>query len=184
MLNFEKPMGYDEVQAVGEFTPIELGGHKLIVKKIEEVTSQSGYNYLKVEFDTAQDDAQPNYYAEQYKNDTRENKKWGGSAVIFPTDREGKTSKTFKQFCTSIERSNNSQIQWGAGFESSIVNKFIGGIFGEEEYYNSVGEVKTARKLFYWASVENIADAKIPNKREVDKIDDDITPIDDGDMPF
>ena len=35
MLNFEKPMGYDEVQAVGEFTPIELGGHKLIIKKIE-----------------------------------------------------------------------------------------------------------------------------------------------------
>ena len=46
------------------------------------------------------------------------------------------------------------------------------------------GEVKTARKLFYWASVESIAEAKIPNKREVEKIDDDITPIDDGDMPF
>ena len=48
MMNFEKPMGYDEVDAGnGEYTPIQLGGHKLIVKKIEEVTSQSGYNYLK-----------------------------------------------------------------------------------------------------------------------------------------
>ena len=36
---------------------------------------------------------------------------------------------------TIIERSNNSQIQWGAGFENSIVNKVVGGIFGEEEYY-------------------------------------------------
>ena len=184
MLNFEKPMGYDEVQAGGEFTPIELGGHKLIIKKIEEVQASNGSTYLKVSFDTAQDDKQPNYYSEQWKKDTRDNKKWGGVANIFPTDREGKTSKTFKQFCTSIERSNNSQIQWGTGFESSIINKFIGGIFGEEEYYNSVGEVKTAKKLFYWASVESIAEAKIPNKREVEKIDDDITPVDDGDMPF
>lgn len=170
MMNFEKPMGYDEVEAGnGEYTPIQLGGHKLIVKKIEEVTSQSGYNYLKVEFDTAQDDTQPNYYAEQYKNDTRENKKWGGSAVIFPTDREGKTSKTFKQFCTSIEKSNNSKIQWGAGFESSIVNKKIGGVFGEEEYTNANGEVKVARKLFWWRSTENVMDANVPDKREVEK---------------
>lgn len=169
-MNFEKPMGYDEVEAGNrEYTPIQLGGHKLIVKKIEEITSQSGYNYLKVEFDTTQDDAQPNYYAEQYKNDTRENKKWGGSAVIFPTDREGKTSKTFKQFCTSIEKSNNSKIQWGAGFESSIVNKKIGGVFGEEEYLNASGEVKTARKLFWWRSLEGVEGADIPNKREVEK---------------
>lgn len=184
MLNFEKPMGYDEVQAGGEFTPIELGGHKLIIKKIEEVQASNGSTYLKVSFDTAQDDKQPNYYTEQWKNDTRDNKKWGGVANIFPTDKEGRTSKTFKQFCTSIERSNNSQIQWGAGFESSIVGKYIGGIFGEEEYYNSIGEIKTARKLFYWASVDNVSEAKIPNKREVEKIDDDITPVDDGDMPF
>ena len=184
MLNFEKPMGYDEVQAGGEFTPIELGGHKLIIKKIEEVQASNGSTYLKVSFDTAQDDKQPNYYSEQWKKDTRDNKKWGGVANIFPIDIHGKTSKTFKQFCTSIERSNNSQIQWGTGFENSIVNKVVGGIFGEEEYYNSIGEVKTARKLFYWASVDNVSEAKIPNKREVEKIDDDITPVDDGDMPF
>ena len=28
MMNFDKPQGYDEVQAGGDFTPIELGGHK------------------------------------------------------------------------------------------------------------------------------------------------------------
>lgn len=170
MMNFEKPIGYDEVEAgAGEYTPIQLGGHKLMIKKIEEVTSQNGYNYLKVEFDTATDDVQPNFYEEQYKHDTRDTKKWGGSAVIFPTDREGRTSKTFKQFCTSIEKSNNSKIQWGAGFESSIVNKKIGGVFGEEEYINANGEVKTARKLFWWRSLEGVADAKIPDKRTVEK---------------
>lgn len=165
MMNFDKPAGYDEVQAGGDFTPIELGGHKLVIKKLEEVTASNGNKYLKVSFDTAPDDKQPNYYAEQYKNDTRDTKKWGGVATLFPTDQQGKTSKTFKQFCTSIERSNNSKIQWGAGFEASIVGKEIGGIFGEEEYLNQSGEVKTARKLFWWRSTEGIADAKVPEKR-------------------
>ena len=169
MMNFNKPEGYDEVQAGGDYTPIELGGHKLIIKAIEEATASTGTKYLKVSFDTASDDVQPNYYTEQYKNDTRDNKKWGGVATVFPTDREGKTSKTFKQFCTSIERSNNSQIQWGAGFEASIVGKKIGGVFGEEEYIGNDGTVKTARKLFWWRSVEGLADAKVPDKRTVDK---------------
>ena len=170
MMNFEKPQGYDEVQACGEYTPIELGGHKLVIKKIEEV-NKSNYNYLKIYFDTAKDDKQPNYYSEQYKNDTRDNKKWGGVATMFPTDKNGKTSKTVKTFCTAIERSNNSKIQWGAGFEASIVGKVIGGVFGEEEYYAQTGEVKVARKLFWWRSVEGLADATIPNKSEVEKVD-------------
>ena len=169
--SFEKPQGYDEVQAGGDFTPIELGGHKLVIKKLEEVTASNGNKYLKVSFDTAPDDVQPNYYTEAWKNDTREQKKWGGVATVFPTDREGKTSKTFKQFCTSIERSNNSKIQWGAGFEASIVNKTIGGIFGEEEYINGNNELKVARKLFYWRSTEGIKDANIPEKRTIEKQD-------------
>ena len=169
MMNFNKPQVYDEVQAGGDFTPIALGGHKLVIKKLEECKASNGNSYLKVSFDTAQDDKQPNYYAEQYKNDTRDNKKWGGVATIFPTDREGKTSKTFKQFCTSIERSNNSKIQWGAGFEASIVGKVIGGIFGEEEYLNSMNEVKTARKLFWWRSTEGIANATVPEKRVLEQ---------------
>ena len=26
-----KPAGYDEAQVLGEFTPIKLGGHKLVI---------------------------------------------------------------------------------------------------------------------------------------------------------
>lgn len=167
--SFEKPQGYDEVQAGGEFTPLELGGHKLIIKAIEEAAASTGAKYLKVSFDTAPDDIQPAYYTNAWKNDTRDTKKWGGVATIFPTDKEGRTSKIFKQFCTSIERSNNSKIQWGAGFESSIVGKAIGGVFGEEEYINAMNEVKTARKLFWWRSTEGIKDATVPEKRTVDK---------------
>lgn len=184
--SFDKPQGYDEVQAVAEFTPIELGGHKLVIKKLEEVTASNGNKYLKVSYDTAPDDKQPNYYAEQYKNDTRDTKKWSGVATIFPTDKEGKTSKTFKQFCTSIERSNNSQIQWGAGFEASIVGKKIGGVFGEEEYIGNDNTIKTARKLFWWCSIESAETAKVPNKRAIEKPADEFMNIPDDmeELPF
>ena len=170
MLNFNKPAGYDEVQAGGDFTPIELGGHKLVIKKIEDV-SNGVVSYLKVMYDTAPDDIQPNYFAEQYKNDTRETKKWGGVINIFPTGGDGRTSKKFKQFCTSIERSNNSQIEWGAKFEQSIVGKVVGGVFGEEEYLDTANNVKTARKLFWFRSVDGIQDAKVPNKRTLEGTD-------------
>ena len=190
MLNFNKPAGYDEVQAGGDFTPIELGGHKLVIKKIEDV-SNGVVSYLKVMYDTAQDDIQPNYFADQYKNDTRETKKWGGVINIFPTDRDGMTSKKFKQFCTSIERSNNSQIEWGAKFEQSIVGKVVGGVFGEEEYLDTANNVKTARKLFWFRSVDGIQDAKVPNKRTLEGTDtnapDGFVNIPDGideDLPF
>ena len=169
MMNFNKPAGYDDVQAGGEFTPIELGGHKLKIISLEEMTASTGTKYIKVIFDTAPDDVQPGYFADQYKNDTRDQKKWGGTAMVFPTDKEGKTSKGFKQFCTSIERSNNSQIQWGAGFEASIVGKMVGGVFGEEEYINGNGEKKVARKLFWWRSTDGVQDAKIPDRRTVDE---------------
>ena len=37
-----KPNNYDNTQAAGEFTPVELGGHKLIIKQVTETTSKIG----------------------------------------------------------------------------------------------------------------------------------------------
>ena len=36
-----KPNNFENVQAQGEFTPIELGGHKLIIKQVEERMSKT-----------------------------------------------------------------------------------------------------------------------------------------------
>lgn len=69
-----KPAGYEEAQVLGEFTPIELGGHKLVIMQVEEVTASNGNQYLKVSFDTAKDDKQPSYFSNAYKQDTRDNK--------------------------------------------------------------------------------------------------------------
>ena len=41
----KKPNNYEETPVQGEFTPVELGGHKLVIKQVEERmrrTFQSG----------------------------------------------------------------------------------------------------------------------------------------------
>lgn len=165
-----KPNGFEETREFGEYTPLELGGHKLTIMKVEECTASTGNQYIKVSFDTAKDDIQPNYFSTQYKQDTRTEKKWSGITTVFPTDNEGKTSRAFKTFCTSVEKSNAGfKMVWGEKFCDALKGKFIGGVFGEEEYEDSYGEVKTARKLFWFRSIEGIMDADVPKKRTLDK---------------
>lgn len=169
-----KPAGYEEAQVLGEFTPIELGGHKLVIMQVEEITASNGNQYIKVSFDTAKDDIQPSYFGNAYKQDTRTNKKWSGVTTVFPTDKDGKTSRAFKTFCTAVEKSNAGfKMVWGEQFCASLKGKKIGGVFGEEEYLNSMNEVKTARKLFWFRSIDTVMDADIPAKRELSDNDQD-----------
>lgn len=163
-----KPAGYEEAQVLGEFTPIELGGHKLVIMQVEEITASNGNQYLKVSFDTAKDDVQPSYFSNAYKQDTRDNKKWSGVTTVFPTDKDGKTSRAFKTFCTAVEKSNAGfKMVWGAQFCASLKGKKIGGVFGEEDYLNSMNEVKTARKLFWFRSIDGVMETDIPAKKEL-----------------
>ena len=90
----QKPNNYDNVKAPGEFTPIELGGHKLVIKQVEELTNRTGKPMIKISFDTATDDKQPGYYAEQYKSDTREQKKWSGVSWLNVLDQDGNTARS------------------------------------------------------------------------------------------
>ena len=194
-----KPNGFEETREFGEYTPLELGGHKLTIMKVEECTASTGSQYIKVSFDTAKDDIQPNYFSNQYKQDTRTEKKWSGVTTVFPTDKDGKTSRAFKTFCTSVEKSNAGfKMVWGDKFCDALKGKFIGGVFGEEEYEDSYGEVKTARKLFWFRSVEGVMDADVPQKRTLAKDDKETTTpqynpyanvsfeqiTDDDDLPF
>lgn len=169
-----KPAGYEEAQVLGEFTPIELGGHKLVIMQVEEVTARNGNQFIKVSFDTAKDDIQPSYFANAYKQDTRSNKKWSGITTVFPTDKDGKTSRAFKTFCTAVEKSNAGfKMVWGDMFCASLKGKKIGGVFGEEDYLNSMNECKTARKLFWFRSIDKVMEAEIPTKRELSDEDKD-----------
>lgn len=164
-----KPNNYNETQASGEWTPVALGGHKMIIKQATEKKSSTGKDMLVILFDFAPEDAQAGYFMDSFKNDTRQDKKWSNQATkyILTEDSDGKCSKSFKTFCTCVEKSNTGFYCWkGNEFNfDGIKGKKVGGVFGEElDFYN--GEEKKKRVLRWFCSMDKVADADIPSVSE------------------
>ena len=72
----KKPNNYENTQAQGEFIPVELGGHKMVIKSVEERMSKTNKPMIVVFFDFAPGDKQAGYFMESFKNDIRPEKKW------------------------------------------------------------------------------------------------------------
>lgn len=164
----QKPNSYDETQAQGEFTPIELGGHKLIIKQVSEKQSKNGKPMIVVLFDFAPGDRQAGYFMDQFQNDIRPDKKWPNQATqyILTEDDDGKCSRSFKTFNTCVERSNNGfAVRWGDNFGQQFKGKKIGGVFGEQlDYYD--GKEKKKRVLRWFVSLDKVDDSQIPEISE------------------
>ena len=164
-----KPMNFDNV-STGEFTPINVGGHKMIIRKVEETkTKADGRDMLVVYFDFDQGDSQPNYFMQQFQNDIRPDKKWpnAGISYVVATDNTGMTSKNFKTFIKSVEDSNTGfSVNWcdGPAFVAQFANKKVGGVFGRvEDEYN--GERKLRTKLRWFCSAQKADSAKAPEDK-------------------
>lgn len=166
----QKPNNYNETKVGGEFTPVSLGGHHLIIKKVEETKSKAGKEMLKVYLDMAANDSQPEYFANEFRNDIRPDKKWprNGTVYILIEDNDGNCSKNFKRFVTSFERSNGIEAIWGDKFTSQFKDKKIGGIFGEvENEYN--GKVSMRHELRWFCSDDNVENATVPDPKYLTK---------------
>lgn len=163
-----KPNNYEETQAGGDFTFVELGGHKLVIKQVSETKSKTEKDMIVVLFDFADDDKQPHYFMDQFKNDIRPEKKWPNQATqyILTEDADGKCSRSFKTFTTCVEHSNAGfTTQFGDKFGDQFKGKKIGGVFGEQmDFYN--GEEKKKRVLRWFTSSDKVADAAIPEMSE------------------
>ena len=164
-----KPKAYDEININEEFEKLELGGHKGIIIKAEEYTSDfSGKKSLKVYVDTASDDKQPEYFKKQYENDTRIDRKYPNGAIKYvPLGEEENQIKMLKSFITAYENSNNCQFDWNKNWEQ-LTGKKIGIVFGMEEYENQAGELKTVNKLREFRSIDKVDNVKIPKVKKLD----------------
>lgn len=160
----KKPENYDNIQVNEDYKPIQLGGHKGIIMGVEEYTSEaSGNTSLKVSVDTAKDDVQPNYFAEQYKNDSREEKKWSNSAIKYVSLKEDDNCvKMLKGFITAVENSNPGfTYDWNKEIDQ-LKGKSVGLVFALEEYKNQQGELKTIAKLNQFRSIDKVENVLIP----------------------
>lgn len=165
----QKPIGYDEAKASGEFTPVELGGHYCVIKQVAERQSSTGKEMIVVLFDFCKPDQQENYFSDQFNNDDRDEKKWpfAGTKYIMVNDFRDpkKTSRQFKTFCTCVEKSNNFTISWGGeSWAQQFKGKQIGAVFGEEEQEYD-GNVSMRRLPKWFCTVDAVKNAKIPEPK-------------------
>ena len=188
------PKDFNEVQAFGGFTPIKVGGHVCVIKKVEEVMSKNNNPMIRISLDTDRTDSQPNYYMDRWNNDNRPNKRWGCVVNQLVYDAQGATSRGFKTFIEMVEQSNNGfKVQWGDNFEKCFVGKLVGGVFGREEYLNSYGESKFATKCTGFRTVQDVREGKVeapkdkllnPNGSSNNSNFDDIAPVGNENVPF
>lgn len=167
----QKPNNYDNVQ-VGTWTPVELGGHKLVIKSVKEQESRTGKPMIVIAFDFDKTDKQPNYFADEFAKDVRPEKKWPSNGVKYLMVYDGRTNETsrdFKTFITSVEDSNKGFVtKWGDEFVSQFKNKKVGAVFGEvENEYN--GKVTMRHELRWFCAYDKADSAAIPNPKLLKK---------------
>ena len=167
----KKPNNYENVEVMEfDFEKLELGGHKGVIIKAEEYTSEvSGKTSLKVYVDTASDDKQPGYFKKQYENDTRIDRKYPNGAIKYvPLGEEENQIKMLKSFLTCVENSNtNYTYDWNKEVDQ-LTGKKIGIVFGQEEYPSQDGTTKLATKLNQFRSIDKVDNVKIPKVKKLD----------------
>lgn len=161
----KKISGYDKIQESGSFKKLPVGGY---VVKILSAIDVPEKEYLRLSFDIAEG---PNkgFFAEEYKNDTREGKKWPNAGTFVRSYKE-KALPMMKGFTTAVEKSNKNYT-WNFD-ESTLKGKLVGLVIGEEEFVNSSGKMRTHTYVNAVRSVDIIREGKfeIP---ELKKLSDD-----------
>lgn len=191
-----KPQDFDNVQAYTGFQQLEAGGHICRIMNIEETKSKAGRDMIVIYLDTDKSDKQPEFFTQQYKNNTKADKKWSNNATVrqLVLDAEGNTNRGFKTFLEMVKESNpgfNIDSIWGNDpLNKFLKGKLVGGVFGEEEYLNSYSESKFAVKFQNFKTVEEIKKGvEVPKKKLLNPSSStndngDLEVVNDGDMPF
>lgn len=163
---------YNQVKAYSDFPTLPKGGYILKIMGVSVQTNSNG-KYLQIGCDIAEGEYK-DFFAEQYKNDQRSEKKWGCNFLLsIPKDdgskKDGWTKRSFKTFTTALEESNNGyHFDWD---EQKFKGKLIGGLFNEREYQKTDGTIGRATNLDRVCAAEKIrkGDYKLPEDKLIKK---------------
>ena len=167
---------FDKVQIDEEFKRLPAGGY---VVKITDVQDKPENEYLMITYDIAEGE-----YKDHFKATSDD--------YIFTHQfiRSYKATALgmFKGFIKAVEDSNKS-FKWSWD-EKKLIGKLLGVVFGEEEYENNRGEIKTALRVKTCKTVDAIrkGDFKTPEPKKITPKAGDIpagfTALTDADLPF
>lgn len=178
---------YENVQPLqaGEFVKLPAGGYVCIVTDAVASRSAAGTPLLTISFDIVEGEFK-GYFS---------NANFPPKIFQSVFDKKGKPSPYFKGLIKNFENSNAGFVVTNGYFdEKSLLNKFIGVVFGDvEREYN--GKIYTDAKPVFTVSVDKIRsrDFKIPDVRKLktsqpktESIDDDFVgdSIPDTAVPF
>ena len=127
--------GYAQAQTYTESERLPVGGYVLKILDVKEVVSEWG-NTIVISFDIEEGDYK-NFFRDNYKNQTGEDKKWKGVYRLRVPKEDGTeqdewTMRRFKTVIVNIEESNQGY-SWDWD-EKKLKGKLIGALFNNKEY--------------------------------------------------
>ena len=161
----QMPKDYNETVIGMTLTP---GGHKCVIKQVEETKSRNGSDMLIVSIDTDKTDKQPGFYAERYLADKAAGKDpvWRGRQFVVTSGEYG--TANLKRFVTAVEDSNEGfEVKWGKGFADCFKGQKVGVVFRIEEYTDEgSGELRTFVKPFRFCDYAKAEEQAVPKRKE------------------
>jgi hypothetical protein len=190
-----KPNNWESVKAATERVALPAGGYivKILDAKVKTYTSDNGsFDKLEISLDIT-DGEFKDFYANDYRSQTQEDKKWKGMLRQYTPKDDGSekdewTKSSLKALTDAIEESNPGY-HWDWN-EDHLKGKVVGCLFRSEEWqYNGKEGWKT--QPFKFVSVETIKSGKfkVPNEKplknkSVTQSEPAYENIADSDLPF
>lgn len=174
------PRGYKEAQV--DWQPVTPGGHRCVIREVQEVKSSTGKDMLRISYDMHQSDTQPLYFSSQYVSDQRAGKtgdrlKWKGTSLYYVDSGEDFGTRNLKAFNTAFLDSNpeagvmdpegKRDVIWGDGYAAQFKNKLIGIIFRQEEYTKDDGTLGVSVKPMRYCSFEKALGQPVPERKRL-----------------
>lgn len=169
MLNIQD---WNNIKADEGFKRLPAGGHRCVIKNVENRNSKNGNPMLVICFDIADGSEYAGYYMNQYARNVekaqKEGKqaKWPNGGLFYQLIDEEHLGR-FKAVIENIEASN-------PGFkfnldEKTLIGRVFGGVFREEEYESQRdGSIRTMVKCSAIRKVEGIEDVPVPKMKRLE----------------
>lgn len=139
-----------ESKVAADFEQLPTGGYVCTIMAAEEVQNREGGSRLELSVDIAEGENK-GYFANLYKSDNREDKKWRGKFVLFlprddGTEKDGWAKNRFNNMIGCIEEGNPGY-HWDWN-ERGLKGKKIALVFRREEYRKNDGSTGWTVKPF------------------------------------
>lgn len=162
---------YDKSKRKKNFEMLPKGAYVIkIMNAVEEPNRSGNGSHLTISFDIAEGDYK-DFYANQYHENTNEDKKWSRDAVYYLTvpgpGCQQYVWDNWNTFFADLEDSNNGFV-FGGGDPKSLRGKVIGGKFAiEQNEWN--GNIYDHSKLRWTCVADDVRNGK-PGKMPNDKL--------------